>query len=281
MNTPLPLPGLHYGVSFSDYQSWDAVNYSTLKHMRGTASKCKWAMDHPKDPTDAMNNGQALHVATLEPGRFDGMFYLCPPCDGRTKEGKELLAHHTAAAAQEGKTMLRQGLKEDAGKVESLAAYRGMANAIHASKAASLFFKGQGQNEVTLLWIDPATGLPCKGRVDSLREDYVLEIKSTRNADDWSFGKDCFSMGYHIQAANYLQGLKIITGKRYGHVIVAVESAPPYDVKVHMLDDAAQQTGASQYNELLVRFAECKKTNQWPGYEDKVTTLSLPKYAEI
>ena len=281
MSKPLPLPGLHYGVSYPDYAGWDAINYSALKHGRETWSKFKWHLDHPKDPTDAMNNGQALHVATLEPGRFDDMFYLCPPVDGRTKEGKELLQFHSAAAAEQGRTMLRKGLGSDESKLESLESWRGMANSIRANKVAKHFLQAVGQNEVTLIWIDLAAGINCKGRVDRLCEDYVIEIKSTRSAADWSFSKDCFSMGYHIQAASYLQGLKQITGKKYGHVIVAVESAPPYDVKVHMLDDAAQQTGAHQYNELLGRFAECVKNNHWPGYEDKVTTLSLPKYAEI
>ena len=86
-------------------------------------------------------------------------------------------------------------------------------------------------------------------------------------------------MGYHAQAGCYLTGLKAITGKSFGHVIIAVESVAPFDLKVHMLDDAAIQAGILKYREWLNRFAECKKTNHWPGYPDQVTTLQIPKYA--
>jgi len=280
MNPP-PLPGLHLNVPFEDYQSWDAVNFSTLKNIRGTASKCKYAMDNPKEMTDAMKNGQTLHVATLEPGRFDGMFHICPPANGTTKEGKEILAYNTQLASDAKKIMIRQRFAADESKLEALEAYKGMAASIHRSKAARMFLKAQGQNEVSMLWNDAETGLMCKGRIDRLCEslNYVVEIKSTRDADDWSFGKDVASMGYHAQAACYLNGLRNITGKSFYHVIIAVESVAPFDLKVHMLDDAAIQIGLLKYREWLTRFAECKKTNQWPGYPDVLNKLELPKYA--
>ena len=277
----LPASGLHYGVAFETYQSWPAVNFSTLKEIRKTASKCKYAIDHPREMTDAMKNGQALHVATLEPGRFDGMFHICPPADGRTKEGKETLTYHSQLAAQEKKIMLRQGFKDDDAKFEAIAAYRGMAAAIHRSKAASMLLQGQGQNEVSGLYRDEETGLWCKFRCDRIVDSlgYIVEIKSTRDASEWSFAKDVHSMAYHAQAASYIRGVQKITGKKYGHVIIAVESEPPYDVAVYYLDDQGLQTGLLNYTAWLARYAECLNKNQWPGYPDQLMPLSLPSYA--
>jgi hypothetical protein len=280
MNT-LPSAGLHYGVPFEVYQSWPAVNFSTIKEIRKTASKCKHAMDNPKGMTDALASGQALHVATLEPGRFDGMFHLCPPCDGRTKEGKETLAYHGALAAEGKKIMLRQGLKEDEGKLEAVAAYRGMAAAIHRSRAASMFIQGQGHNEVSGLWRDDETGLWCKFRCDRIVEslEHIVEIKSTRDASPWAFGKDVHSMAYHAQAASYIYGFRQITGKKFGHVIIAVESTPPHDIAVYYLDDQSLQTGLVDYRSWLNRYAECVKTGNWPGYIDQIQPLAIPSYA--
>lgn len=228
--------------------------------------------------------GNALHIATLEPARFEAMFHICPPCDRRTKEGKEIYAQEMLKA--EGKLMIRQGGddsdKAAMGEVESV---RGMAAAIHASKTASLFVSGQGQNEVSMLWKDSETGLMCKGRIDRLVAEFehwkcpvVVELKSARDADDWQFGKDVTKLGYFIQAASYCYGYKEITGVRPAHVFVAVESSPPFDLKVHTLDDGDLQTGLLQYRELLNRYAACVKSGKWPGYPDKLNKLKLPNW---
>jgi hypothetical protein len=281
MTSTLPIPGLHHNVPYEEYAQWDAINFSRLKSIRKTASKCRWEMDHPKDMTDAMKNGQALHVATLEPGRFNGMFHICPPADGRTSAGKEILAHHSQLAKDARKIMIREGLKDDEGKIEAIAAYRGMAAAIHKCKTAKLLLHGQGQNEVSGLWFDDETGLWCKFRTDRIVDslEYIVEIKSTRDASEWSFGKDCASMDYHAQAASYIYGYKKITGKKYGHAIIAVESEQPHDVAFHYLDDADLQTGLVTYRGWLNRYSECRKSNEWPGYPDKLQRLSLPKWA--
>jgi hypothetical protein len=282
---PLPASGLHYGVPFEEYQRWPAVNFSTLKEFRGTASKGKWAMEHPKEQSPAMILGSALHIATLEPSRFEQMFHICPPCDRRTKEGKDFYAQETLKA--EGKILIRQGGDDsDKGAMGEVECVRGMAAAIHASKAAALFVDGAGQNEVSMLWKDAETGLMCKARMDRLIPEFakfgcpvVVELKSARDADDWGFAKDVEMRGYHIQAASYCHGYQVITGKRPAHVIIAVENFPPHDLKVHMLDDAAMATGLLKYRELLNRYAECVKSGNWPGYADKINELQLPKWA--
>ena len=280
METSLPAAGLHYGVPFETYQSWPAVNFSTLKSIRKTPLQCKYDREHPKKST-ALDEGQALHVATLEPGRFDGMFHICPPADGRTTEGKDTLATHSKLAAEGNKIMIREKCKEDEGKLQAIAAYRGMAAAIHNSKAARMFLHGQGQNEVSGLYRDEDTGLWCKFRIDRACDqlEHIVEIKSCRDASPWQFGKDAHKFAYHGQAASYVHGFRQITGKKYGHVIIAVESAEPHHVAVYYLDDQSLQTGLIDYRAWLKRYAECLKKNDWPGYPDLLQPLSIPDYA--
>ena len=281
-----PLPGIHHNVSFEDYQKWEAINFSRLKPIRKTASKCRWAMDHPKEPTPAMVLGSALHVATLEPARFDGMFYICPPCDRRTKEGREIFER--AEQEARGRLIIRSG-DDLLGQLEQV---KGMAAAVHASRAAQPFISAPGQNEVSMIWLDQETGLLCKARVDRLIEHFapwgcpvVVEIKSTRDAEDHSFGRDCHSMGYAGQAGCYCLGVKAVTGKMPAHVFIAVESEPPHDLNVHALDSQSLQTGILQYRQMLNRYQECAALDTWPGYLDEhgrpdtVHKLSLPPWA--
>lgn len=275
----LPAPGLHYGVEFSDYQKWDAVNFSRLKPIRGTASKCKYEIDHPKDPTPAMILGSSLHVATLEPARFESQFFIRPECDRRTKEGKEIYAK--AMAEAHGRLMLEDG--------EEIEALRAMAKVIQTNCASRLFLDCAGQNEVSALWRDAETGLMCKARFDRLLPSFdrlpgkppvIVEIKSDRNAEPWAFGKTCDDRQYAGQAASYCHAHKMITGVRPAHIFIVVENTPPHDLQVHMLDDQGLQTGMLEYREMLNRYAECERTGIWPGYDEKINVLSLPKWKQ-
>lgn len=283
---PIPLPacGLHYGVPFEDYQKWPAANFSTIKTMRGTASKCKYAMDNPKAPTPAMILGSALHIATLEPARFENLFHICPPCDRRTKEGKEVYAKEEQKAGS--KILIRQGSHDDEAMIGEVESIRGMAKAIHALKSAMPFIDGAGRNEVSMLWRDDETGLFCKARMDRNIELFeplgipvTVELKSTRIASAWGFSKEVDDRDYAAQAAGYCHGYKVITGKSPMHFFIAVENFAPFDCAVYSLDDQSLQTGHLAYRQMLNRYAECLKTNQWPGYPDKLMKLELPKWA--
>lgn len=275
----LPSIGLHYGVSFEDYTAWPAINFSRLKPIRNSPSKCRYEMDHPKEQTPAMAIGSALHVATLEPGRFDSMFYIAQPCDRRTKEGKVQWEAMEKEAA--GKTMIRAGSDDNS----QLSLIKGMAKSIQSSKAATLFLSQPGHNEVSALWRDVETGLMCKGRFDrlvthSLMEmPVIIELKSTKDARSWSFGKDCHTMQYAAQAASYCYAHEIITGVKPMHVFIAVENFPPHDVMTHMLDDEDLAVGYKSYRDMLTIYARCVKEDKWPGYEDKINKLKLPAYA--
>lgn len=276
-----PTCGFHYGLSYAEYAKWDAINFSRLKPIRDTASKCRYEIDHPKEPTPSMVLGSALHVAILEPARFEALFHICPPCDRRTIEGKEIFAKAEREAA--GKLLIRQG-DEAMGQVETV---RGMAQSVLGLKAARPFISGAGQNEVAALWRDEETGLLCKGKMDRFLPEFsgldgfpvIIEVKSTKDASLWGFSREVDNLGYAAQAACYCAAVKTIMGKMPVHIFIAVENFPPFDCAFHMTDDAAIQTGQRQYRQMLKRYAECVKKNEWPGYPDRVQVLSLPKYA--
>jgi PDDEXK-like domain of unknown function (DUF3799) len=285
MSLPLPIAGFHHGLPYEQYAEWDAINFSRLKPILDTPSKCKYGIDNPKAMTPAMKLGSALHVAVLEPARFESLFYICPPCDRKTTEGKALYAE--AVEKANGKLVLREGSQTDAPLMGEVAKIRGMAASIRNLKSAAPFLNGTGQNEVSALWQDSETGLMCKGRFDRFLPEFelldgapvVVEIKSTKDGSDWAFGKEVDGYNYDAQAANYLTGVKSITGKKAGHVFIVVENFPPYDAAFYMLGDQDLQTGLRKYRSMLSRYAECKKTNRWPGYEDKLKVLYLPGYA--
>lgn len=286
MTDVLPMPGFHYGVPYEDYARWDAINFSRLKPIRDTCSKCKYAIDHPQKPTAAMILGSALHVAVLEPARFEGMFYICPPCNRTTTKGKEIWEQ--AVKEANGREILRQGDDKDKSAINQLAKLRGMAKAVRDSKEAAPFLNAPGQNEVSMLWQDDDTGLMCKARMDRFSFDFapldnsplIVEIKSAEDASPFAFGKILHSYGYAAQGAgSYRVGVRKITGKTAFHIFIVVENEPPHDLAVYAMDNITLQTGERHYQQMLRRYSKCVKTGKWPGYPPGIKPISMPEYS--
>ena len=290
MTSILPSCGFHYGVPYEDYAAWDAINFSRLKAISKTASKCKHEIDNPRKQTSAMALGSALHLAVLEPARFDEMFYICPPCDRKTTDGK--LIYEQAVKEAKGRQIIRDGLSTDAGLLSELKNLQGMAKAVHARKIASLFLDGNGRNEVSGLWKDAETGLVCKFRMDKFIEvpagpiaafsdgnPVIVECKTARDASEWQFAKDVDNFNYDAQAVGYSEGVKAITGKNPKHVFLVAENFPPFDCAEYTLTDRSINTGLVKYRSMLKKYAECLESGIWPGYPEGLKTLDLPGYA--
>lgn len=77
----------------------------------------------------------------------------------------------------------------------------------------------------------------------------------------------------------YLDGLNTLAPHDRKFVFVAVEKEPPYAVAVYELEEDALQLGRDDYQKHLAQYAECVKTNRWPGYGDGMDYVSLPSWA--
>jgi hypothetical protein len=60
---------------------------------------------------------------------------------------------------------------------------------------------------------------------------------------------------------------------------VLVESAAPHDVVVVEVDDETLDAGREAYRSALVRLAECRRKNEWPGRAPAMRLFRLPAYA--
>ena len=275
MNAAEQIKGRLYYRGDADYWDIPGVNFSTLKELRRSPKHYRYRLEHPREATPSMSLGTAAHIATLEPDRFLREFCLWTERkdngDMWPRRGPKWEAF---LAANGGKKVISEEEYERA---------IALSRAVREDETAMRYL-GFGKPEVAMTWRHDGTGLDCKGRVDWVTKadggPCIVDLKSTRNADPHWFARDVAKMDYHLQLAFYADGFEAATGVGPRVVVVAVETAPPYDVVTYIVPPDVIEIGREAYTEALERLVECRRTKEWPGHGgDGEKILTLPAWA--
>lgn len=273
-----PEPGFHRDVDFETYVSWDAANQSMLNGFSKTPAHVRYELDHGgKKRTPALDLGVLVHLAVMEPERFNAEIIVPPKLDMRFKKSKDIMA---AFVSEHGdKTYV---------DVDTFGKVTAMAHNVLEHPTAGEFFAGRGVKELCIFWNDEEHGVKCKARIDRLSTigewPIVGDLKGSRSAARRSFEKSINDYGYHVQAAHYLAGLEAIVPVPAGQpfrrfVFVVVENEPPHCVAVYEIDDAALAEGAIVRSRYIKKWRECRESGEWPGYPPGIEYVSLPAWA--
>lgn len=250
----------------------DAASFTTLSRYERSPAHARWMALHPPEPSAAMEIGTAVHLAVLEPERFDAECAIAPKIDRRTKEGKAEWSAFLACNA--GKTVL------DAQQHERCLAMR---DAVWAHETAAAMLSGTGHFEVGAIWEDAATGQLCKTLIDRMGSfdgwTWCIDLKKTRDASKREFAKSVARYHYHAQAAMILDGCNAISPRERKFAWIAVEEEPPHCVAIYEPNLVVEATGRDKWRKWLGRYVEAKRAQSWPGYSRGVVGLELPKWA--
>ena len=252
------------------------VSKSGLDQIAKSPAHFQWFLENPTEETPALVFGSAFHTMILEPEKADSEIVVLPDewptkavCGRSIGDQKEefRLIHR-------GKSLL---------SAEQMEMAVAMAKSVEAHAAARVVLrKATGKAEVTALWNDVDTGVDCRARFDWLRDDGLLvDLKTTRCAKPEAFERLAFEHRYHVQAAFYMEAFRRVTGEEpAGFAFVAVEKEPPYCACVYVAQPDFIQLGRIEYLKNLATYAECRKSNEWPGYpEIQLVPLGLPSWA--
>lgn len=256
-------------VPFLDYASMPGLNQSKLGALKSCPAKFKHLLDNPSESTPAQDQGQVFHSLLLEPESFNDRYFCLPELDRRTVKGKELYAE-----------LLALHPNKVAVKADDFNLAHSMAAAVRNNVHANHILDGS-DTELTLDWSDDVTGVLCKARVDAYNAKLgiVIDIKTTIDASPYGFPKRLWQYGYHRQAAWYLEALQR-NGQAAEHfVFIAVEKTAPYLVGIYRLTDETLRLSKAENEKLLRLYAECERTNTWPGYTQGIADISIPDYA--
>lgn len=250
----------------------DAASFTTLSRFERSAAHARWAMLHPPEPTPAMELGTAVHLAVLEPDRFDAECVVAPKVDRRFKEGKAEWAAFVASA--EGKTVL---------DADDHARCLAMRDSVWAHETASEMLRGAGHFEVGAIWKDAETGQDCKTLIDRMGPfggwTYCIDLKTAREANKRAFQRAVMNGNYHAQAAMILDGCEALAPRDRRFAWIAVEPDPPHAVAVYEPTMVMLGAGRERWRKWLHRYCQSKRTQTWPAYSPSVVTLELPKWA--
>lgn len=208
--------------------------------------------------------GKAAHIAILEPETLEARVTK-GPADRRGNKWKDAMDF----ANKFNTILLTEGDYDTALLIRDLAATNEYIRMM------------QGEDtivETSAYVLDEATGVQVKCRPDmySHRHKIIADIKSTANASADEFSRSIGKFGYHVQEAMYSDVWERGTGFDVeAFFFVAFEKSEPPLVSVFELDAAAVAEGHAIYRAMLERYAECERTDEWPGYPTTIQKVGL------
>ena len=278
-------PGIH-DVDAATYHRFRAASASGLRVIHAkTPAHLRQSWDEQDKPSLALVLGTLIHGLVLEPQMPLPRIAIVPdtytvpadakPAKGAPQAGEVVPWNNRAKYCRDWRA-----LQEAAGKIvldaEDMATVRECAQAVEANDEAAKLLRKCIHRESTLVWETEAR-TPCKARLDAWGDGIVVDIKTTTDASPDGFRRHAYDLGYHLQAAWYVDGLEALTGGRASFYFVAVEKDSRL-VTVHHATHDFLQRGREAYGRALAQFEEAWASGVWPGYAPGIHDLDVPEW---
>jgi hypothetical protein len=226
-NPIIPKPGIYYDIPDGEYRRWNAFSKSLVSAALKTGQHLKAEISKDKN-TSAMAFGSLLDCMMLEPHEFGSRYVMQPSTYDKIEKGVavskpwNMRSNTCRAIAEEmrssGKEIITHYDYEKAISCrDSLLKNEEIRRTVERSK-----------KQVSIVWNEPNTGVICKGRLD-LYGKTIDDLKTTNDASDEAFSVTSGKFLYHVQAAAYRQGIKMLTGEDLKFRLFVVETGDETD----------------------------------------------------
>lgn len=267
-----------------------------------------------REPSEAMTEGIALHLAVLEPEVFplrvytdmvapEGVAVLRTVSDyrdwlkGTGEKLKSGLAKRELVDLYNQKQLLRKDgtvMREDeleqlyADKIRltpaTMSRVLRMRDSLLEHRFVNKYISNpDAQKEVRVEGV--VHGVHVRGRIDwmfynkDLDRIVIIDVKKCTNASRWQWEKTVYDRRYFIQAYLYSELVKQMFGKDTLYAYAICEGALPFCAEVYAADDGQLDAGEQLSEYQLQRFKECCDSDTWQAYSDgNIQNCSLPKY---
>lgn len=261
----LPSSGLHDGVPEQGYHgdrsSLSSTGAKTI--VTAGARAFKHQRDHPVHK-DAYDMGSVVHALVLGVGDFE----VIEHDSWRTKAAQ---AERDAARAAGRAPIL----------AKDYAAAQDMAEAVMSNKLAAGILS-EGRPEVSAWATDPETGVTMRGRIDWLRDNAIVDFKtSAKPVDPIQWERTAWDYRYGLQAWWYTRTLELNGEPERPFLWVALSKDAPHEVYVHQASAELLDRGRQDAEHALRLYADCQLTGHWPGLanDQQIHPTGLPRWA--
>ncbi len=263
-----------------NYYNIQRVSNSMLKYALTSLERFKYEWDNvlePKESTPAMVFGNVVHTLLLEPQEFNSRYFI-NEFDGRTEEGKEAKAF----AESGGLTIIKQ---DDYVKAMDMVTGLTSNPYVHPDFLAKMsFILGQDmQVEKEICWLDEATGLECKAKLDAYIPslNMVFDYKTIESLDDHKVNTNFGKYRYDIAGATYSEAVVSETGaEQYPSFLFCVqEKKAPYAFRLITLDVEALSKGLNKRRELMAKVKTAFDNDDFFSFKE-VEQYQLPNWVE-
>jgi hypothetical protein len=270
-------------MDIKEYHSHEGLSSTKLRALLvDVPSTALYRLNNPTE-SKAMDTGTLLHMALLEPDKFESQYVVKPEgMTFRSNESKAWRDEHLQA----GRSIVT---------AEEIAYIKEIHKHVNANPEYEAFrkMKSMGKPEVSLIWdevVSPegqgwAWKTKLKARPDWLWEKHgvIFDLKTTSKKN---FRKSVEDLHYLLQAYLQIRGYEVLYKKPCkGFVWVVLEAFPPYNIQYVSIDTTDREPYTSDYwmgkrlfEVSISKWRKCTIENNWPGYGGNVTPLKLSRY---
>jgi PDDEXK-like domain of unknown function (DUF3799) len=283
-------PGFYSKIPLDVYHRPDicdgvSISSSGLRKL-WTRSPAHYWVNSPYNPkrveeedTKAMVLGRAAHKWLL--GETDFNLHFCeqpaeyPSTRGGMKpwhRGSHYCQDWEAARKAEGRTPL---------SLTDIDAIVGMAEGLGRCDIVEQGALG-GHIECSAFIKDEETGVWLKVRPDAVPSESgnYVDLKTTHSIFPVDIDRTVLEKGYNQQLALIRSVIRRLDLPFADATLIFVESKPPHCVSTYHMRDEDLDLGEMQNRKALKDFAECMRTQRWPGPNDNhITTWRMPDWA--
>lgn len=221
----------------------------------------------PKDPTDAMEFGTAVHSALFENW---SVIEWVDADSWRTNAAKA--AREDARAR--GRLPMLGSEREHVAAVA-----RSVANAVGRNRDLDGIWGGRF--ETTYVWQHNGVWLRCRPDAISPDSRVILSLKTTgMSAEPDDYARTLTNAGTEVQAAFELAAVEAETKIRPRYLWAVVEVEPPYACSILGLSPVMEDFGVRRMTAAVNRWRDCLTRNVWPSYPaEHAAFIEPPSYA--
>lgn len=205
------------------------LSFSSLKAFSKSPDHFLAYKNRQVKESPAMILGTAVHMAILEPEKFSETYDMALARKGTKSYNAQL---------EQGRKLLTQTDWEKVHQMQEKVLTHPMSAELLSQ--CTEFEKGlEGKIK----------GFDFRGFADGLCKDFILDLKTTKDASPVNFTRDFYNNAYHLQAAIYCE----LTGIS-DYWVIAVENTPPHAVTAYLVQSEFIDKGKEYLNELISKF---------------------------